>query len=296
MGESLLTVIVPVHNISNRMKNLSSWIPEAILENIEIILVHDESQDSTKSELERLLKENNSGKISLIEVNVQSPGLARNAGLDMITTPWYSFADADDFVCVPNLIQLLHETIECKSALGMGSYLAINSKNGEEQEFAPPQASDRGKVLELANRMGLWRLVFSTQSSGDVRFSSHRMAEDYLYINQVLNRSEKVHSSTLLVYKYYFGGISNLTSNKMVMSDMFGVLEGLKKAEFEGTLALKFQSCAIQKLTLSILKNAPISIVIRAFPTLLKSLLFDPTSLVLLLTSKQFRKVGVHEN
>jgi len=273
-----------------------SWIPQAVLENIEVILIHDESKDSTRLELEHLLLVNPSRKITLREVKVQSPGLARNAGLEIVKTPWYAFADADDFVCVPNLIQLLKDTIRSNSTLGMGSYLAINLKNGVEKEFAQPLARDDNKVLELASRMGLWRLVFSTESSGDVRFSAYRMAEDYLYISQVLNHVEKVHSSRLIVYKYYYGGTSNLTSNKLVMPDMFGVLERIKEAQFESCLALKFQSYAIQKLTLSILKNTGTSLALRSFPTLLKNLLSNPISLLLLISSKHSRKVGENES
>lgn len=268
-----------------------SWIPQAVLENIEVILIHDESKDSTKYELEHFLLENPSRKITLREVKVQSPGLARNAGLEIVKTPWYAFADADDFVCVPNLIQLLKDTIRSGASLGMGSYLAINLKNGVEREYAQPLASDDSKVLELANRMGLWRLVFSTESSGEVRFSPYRMAEDYLYINQVLSHAKKVYSSTLIVYKYFYGGTSNLTSNKSVMPDMLGVLERIKEAQFESTLAQKFQSYAIQKLTLSILKNSGTSIALRTFPALFKNLLSNPTSLVLLIASKHSRKV-----
>jgi hypothetical protein len=56
-GESLLTIIVTVHNISGRTRNLAAWIPEAVLENVEVILIHDESKDSTKHDLEHLLLE-----------------------------------------------------------------------------------------------------------------------------------------------------------------------------------------------------------------------------------------------
>jgi hypothetical protein len=80
------------------------------------------------------------------------------------------------------------------------------------------------------------------------------------------------------------------------MPDMFGVLERIKEAPFESPLAQKFQSYAIQKLTLSILKNTGTSIPPRTFPTLLKNLLSNPTSLVLLIASKHSRKMGENEN
>lgn len=296
ISESLLTVIVPVHNIAGRITNLSSWIPDAILENIEVILVHDESQDSTKLELEHLLQENESGKITLLEVKVRSPGLARNAGLDILKTPWYSFADADDFVCIPNLMQLLHETVESKSSMGMGSYFAINTKTGERREFVPSQDGLERNVLDLAIRMGLWRLVFSAQLSGKIRFSQHQMAEDYLYVNQVLNCIEKLHTSQEPVYEYFFGGESNLTSNKSVMKDMLEVINTIRNSHFETNLAVKFQAHALQKLTLSVLKNVPIKITIRNFPTLMINLLSKPGSLVLLLASKRSSKVGSSES
>ena len=140
--------------------------------------------------------------------------------------------------------------------------------------------------------MGLWRFVLSTSSFGDIRFTNHKMGEDYLYLSKVLNRTSQILTSSQIVYKYFYGGTWNLTSTHSVMGDMIGVIESIKRIKpFTGT-AKVFRIFAIQKLTLSVLKNLNPSEKVIVKTQLLGNLISHPIYLLKLLVSFKFERLG----
>jgi len=60
----LLTAIVPVHQMGGKLQNLQSWLSDS--KDIDVILVHDFSTDSTQSELEEILSNSNFTHVQLI--------------------------------------------------------------------------------------------------------------------------------------------------------------------------------------------------------------------------------------
>ena len=285
VGNSLLTIVVPVHNMSGRLANLTKWLDEVDSQNVKVILVHDKSQDATGAELLTMLGMRNSPNISLLETDAQSPGMARNRGLEVVDTPWFSFVDSDDLVYLSSTLELLKETVVSNSEMGIGSYVSRNLRSGEETVVRPPLEGKDTLALHLAKKMGLWRFVFSTDSFGDLRFASHKMGEDYLYTSLVLNRSERIFTSSKIVYKYFHGGTWNLTSNHFVMGDMIGVINAIKKIKPLTSNAIAFRAFSIQKLTLSVLKNLGLTEKIKEKSLLSFNLFLHPIYFLKLLAS-----------
>lgn len=293
VGNSLLTIVVPVHNMSGRLANLSKWLDDAHTQNVKVILVHDKSEDSTGIELLELLESKNSHNFSLLEADAQSPGLARNCGLEIVDTPWFSFVDSDDFVYVSSILKLLKETELSDCEIGIGSYVSSDLRFGQETVVQPPAAKKDALPLHLAKKMGLWRLVLSTSSFGDIRFTDHRMGEDYLYANLVLNRTSRIFIGSQIVYKYFYGGNSNLTSNHSVMSDMIGIIELIKNITPVMSNAIEFRIFSIQKLTLSVLKNLKTRDKVIEKTHLLVNLVLHPIYLLRLFISLKFTGFGL---
>jgi len=278
--------------MAGRMKNLSSWLCDATSQNICVILVHDDSKDSTRIELQQLVKDLNSPNIRLLEVAVQSPGKARNAGLDAVRTAWFCFADSDDFVSVEHLRSLLQETKASGSDIGIGAYEARNLFSGQSCIVVPQAGTAHEIALDLARKMGLWRFIFANQTYGDLRFSRHRMGEDYLFINQVLDRSSKIYLTSTVVYKYYFGGKSNLTSNKAVMRDMLAVMKEMSALDITSPQARIFRNYAQQKLAISFLKNAPGDEVRKNFLIVASRIILHPLYFCKLIWNLKARGIG----
>jgi glycosyltransferase involved in cell wall biosynthesis len=286
--ESQLTIVVPVHNMSGRFAHLSSWLSQADKFNVKVILVHDQSDDATDIELKELIQNRESRNFSIINLKVNSPGLARNAGLQAVDSAWFSFADADDIVNVSALVKLLKATESSGCDLGIGAYSSINLKTGLVRLQTPPSKGEEAIALHLAKTMGLWRFVFLTESFKEARFTKHRMGEDFVFMNIALNRANRIKTSSEIVYRYFHGGTLNLTSNKSVMSEMLGVIKVIKSIDTPTEIGRIFNRYAIQRLSLSVLKNLSIQkavmkklvlcIKLIAHPIVLKKLLFSPRS------------------
>lgn len=283
--DSALTIVVPVHNISGRLSHLSSWLDQAKEFNVKVILVHDKSDDSTNDELEQLIQNKRCRNFSILHVDVRSPGFARNTGLLEVDTKWFSFADADDIVYISELIKLLNETEASGSDVGIGSYSSVNVKTGSESLRTPPNNNEETLAIHVAQTMGLWRFLFLSERFKEVRFTSHRMGEDFAFANIVLNQSVRIHTSSEIVYRYFHGGELNLTSNKSNMNEMLGVIEVIKNFEVSSRIGYRFSKFAVQKLSMSLIKNLPFKEALtRKFilcvhlilhPILLKKLVFS---------------------
>lgn len=272
----MLSIVVPVHNISGRLENLMSWVPAAIVNRVHVILVHDQSQDTTELELNLMLKALQSEFVTKHNVNLQSPGFTRNYGLNLVSTPWFSFADADDVVRIENLLKLVNETQDSNSLVGVGAYLAIDTNSNKKEFFAPPKEDQKKLALHLASRMGLWRFVFNTDQFLHQEFTHHRMAEDYLFLAILLNSDSRIYVSSREIYKYFYGGEQNLTSDRSVMIQMYDVLKVIRRITPEGKLAENFRIFSLQKLSYSLLRNVRFRTLVRHLPLITLTLISHP--------------------
>jgi len=158
-----------------------------------------------------------------------------------------------------------------------------------ERTIHPPISNKDALALHLAKRMGLWRFVLSTRTFGDIRFTNHKMGEDYLYTSKVIDRSNHIFTSSRVVYQYFYGGDLNLTSNQYVMGDMIEIIESMKKINPKMRIAVAFRVFSIQKLTLSVLKNLNTSERFIRKVYLLVNLISHPIYLVKLFISLKLR-------
>ena len=105
----LVSVIIPVYNVEQYLKQcLDSVLAQTLLD-IEVICVNDSSTDGSLKILEEY-----AGKDRRITVVTQpngGAGAARNKGLSMATGKYLSFLDADDFF-EPDMLKLAYEKAE----------------------------------------------------------------------------------------------------------------------------------------------------------------------------------------
>lgn len=94
--------IIPHHNTPDLLQRLIDTIPQR--EDIEIIIVDDNSDDDKKANISR----SDVRIIFIDKENTAGAGRARNIGMDAASGKWLLFADADDFY-KPGFIDVLDE-------------------------------------------------------------------------------------------------------------------------------------------------------------------------------------------
>lgn len=98
----IYSFIIPHHNTPELLQRLCDSIPHR--EDIEIIIVDDNSDEGKKANIERT----DVKSIFLDKEHSKGAGHARNVGIDYATGKWLLFADSDDFY-KPGFISILDE-------------------------------------------------------------------------------------------------------------------------------------------------------------------------------------------
>ena len=89
-----ITIIIPLFDIHRNIKNLTSFINDNLIAECEKIIIHDLADKQDSSELRKAVK--SVSEIRVIDAWCDSPGYARNVGLELATKDWIVFWDADD--------------------------------------------------------------------------------------------------------------------------------------------------------------------------------------------------------
>lgn len=108
MNKNLISVIVPVYNVSKYLNQCIESIINQTYTNLEIILIDDGSND----ESEKICDEYKNKDDRIIVIHQENGGLsaARNAGLDICKGKYISFVDSDDYP-EPNFIDCLYSSL-----------------------------------------------------------------------------------------------------------------------------------------------------------------------------------------
>ena len=106
-SKEILSLVIPVTKMAGRLNILRSWFENLDIEKLEIIFVHDISDQGTSNQLKEMIANSKFTNCQLIEGNFGSPGAARNRGLLECKGKWISFWDSDDFVYVDAYLELL---------------------------------------------------------------------------------------------------------------------------------------------------------------------------------------------
>lgn len=102
-----VSVIIPVYQVENYLERAVDSVLAQTLQEIEIILVDDGSEDASAQICDRYTQEY-PDRIRVLHKENEGLGLARNAGVKMATGEYVAFLDSDDTVD-PEMYQALYE-------------------------------------------------------------------------------------------------------------------------------------------------------------------------------------------
>ena len=96
MNKIIISLIIPVYNVENYLRQCLDSIINQTLKEIEIICINDGSTDSSKQILEEYALKDE--RIKIINQKNKGAGAARNSGIDAATGEYIGFVDSDDWV------------------------------------------------------------------------------------------------------------------------------------------------------------------------------------------------------
>lgn len=105
MFSPLVSIIIPVFNSEDYLRECLDSVLNQTYKNIEIILVNDGSTDNSAKILKKYALENDN--IVLINQNNHGQSFARNVGLDYAKGKYIYFLDSDDYILSDMIRQLI---------------------------------------------------------------------------------------------------------------------------------------------------------------------------------------------
>lgn len=210
-GKPLISVIVPVYNGQDYLKNCIESIEKQTYKNLEVIVVNDGSTDDTASVCVRLSETYD----NLHVINTEDRGVsaARNAGIDAAEGVFLTFVDADDRLR-PKTLQVLYECIMRTGSDVAGCGFFSWEKEEEWDEFLrdkcrisrPVEYTPAGFLKEqlLRGNSRCWSKLYRRSAVGDFRFSEElSIGEDMLFLVKLLPFLRKIAETDYPGYGYF---------------------------------------------------------------------------------------------
>jgi cellulose synthase/poly-beta-1,6-N-acetylglucosamine synthase-like glycosyltransferase len=220
----LLTIVVPMRNFDMKIHKIEKWITQIDYKKSEVIVVHDSDSEESKCDLEKLFQQYPNCHVKLITVDVKSPGLARNIGIEHSCGEFITFWDADD---LPHYEVVMRNIFSCpeNSDVILGRF---NRITGDEiildKSF---RLTGSLKAEKMAVNPGMWRFVFRKSFIKGVVFKDYQMGEDVLFLSQILGSNPKILFTDDVFYSYTLNVPNSLTSKKDKLADLPRVINEL---------------------------------------------------------------------
>ena len=214
-----ISIIVPFLNAEGCIEDCINKLLMQTYENIEIVLVNDNSTDNSEYIIQRYLS-NEKIKYYKVEEETIGNAKARNIGIEKATGDYFIFVDVDDYID-KNLLNSLIKYIDEDYDL-VKYKMTIVSENQEEIKKVEGPVFENLTGEEAFNKLCFEDVLLDSPciylikkdlfKNGDLKFKENTYHEDFGLIPKVILNAKKVVSCNL--YGYYY-----VQSNNSIMRD-----------------------------------------------------------------------------
>lgn len=227
----MVTIIVPVYNISEYLPACVESLRKQTCANLEIILVDDGSTDGSGA----LCDEYAAADTRIRVVHKENGGLpaARNAGLNVATGQWVMFVDGDDYL-VQNAVELLLSVAEKHKDADFVHFLYQETDGGwqpDEQMLEIAVGTNVPDFFRYLYDLGgvaasACTKLFRRDLINSLRFTEGINHEDEELMTRLLPTCRKVAYTNLVLYGYVMrqGSIIHSGFSPKTM-DIFSIMD-----------------------------------------------------------------------
>ena len=206
--KSKITVITPVYNAEkNLKKTMDSVINQSIgLKNIQYILVDDGSTDSSRTILLDYANQHENIVVVFLAENTGTPAEPRNLGIELSTSEYITFLDADDWFEYNGLETLYNILEETQDDYVVGKTLQIESNSskiiGEHESCKERRSISPFAIPHIFQHLGpRARLVrASVIKENNIKYPEMKFAEDKQFFIDVLIHSKSISTTSNTIY------------------------------------------------------------------------------------------------
>ena len=219
----LISIIVPVYNVEDYLRECLDSIVNQTYKNLDIILVDDGSTDSSGKICDKYVDKDN--RIKVIHNENHGVSHSRNCGLDIAKGEYILFIDSDDTVKSNYVFEMIKEVREEDYDLVVSNIIdifdtesRIRIKNIEKltgdlrKDFYKLRMLLRGPVVKLYKK--------SIINKYNIRFSEHmKVAEDQVFNFEYYSQIKNYKFIDYSGYNYFHR--RNFSLSKLINKNMF---------------------------------------------------------------------------
>jgi len=212
---TIVSVITPVYNAEKYLrKTIDSVLNQSIgIENIEFILVDDCSTDTSRDILLEYSSKFDNIIVVFLKRNTGTPGRPRNIGIQLSSSRYISFLDADDWL-EPNGLEVLSNILaETGDDYAVGKTIQIQSIGktiiGEHESCKERRSESPFSIPHIFHHLGPRARMIKTSVIKDnqIIFPEMKFAEDKQFFIDVLTHCRAI--STTQHPIYYLNRLDN---------------------------------------------------------------------------------------
>lgn len=196
MWSKKISVIVPIYNAQQYLKDTINSLINQTLKNIEIILVNDGSTDNSKKICEEYAKRDE--RIILINKENGGQADARNAGLNIAKGKYIMFLDADDLYELDSCEHMYNVIEDTKSDYVIGNYQMMDE---DGTKWEKPAFDIKEYQQFKINKNDYQKSFFVMNSTVWNKIYSNQFLKDNNIIFKVLSPSEDDYFTSLCYIK-----------------------------------------------------------------------------------------------
>jgi len=199
MNNIKISVIIPVYNVENYLRQCLDSIINQTLKEIEIICINDGSTDSSKQILEEYALKDE--RIKIINQKNKGVSAARNTGIDAATGEYIGFVDSDDWVKLDAYEKLYNKITREDVDIVFSRYNYVFEDGRIEHNPNYFKELDEIKINSIDENLELlkispsiWTKIFKKSFILDnkIRFPEGVLAEDLFFIVQYLLKANGI--------------------------------------------------------------------------------------------------------
>ncbi len=216
-----LSIIVPVYNVQDYLKECVDSLVNQTLDDYEIILVDDGSKDMSGKLCDDMAAENPE-LIKVLHIDNGGQGRARNFGIEIARGDFLGFVDSDDWVDTSMYEKMYLKAEETGADVVVCDFMA-KFANGRE-EYLPACVQEHW----LSSSGSSCNKIFRKSIIGETRFPGGLWYEDFYFSAMMLLKSSHTEFIAEPLYLYRRGQESTMHNNNAAKNlDMLKIMDML---------------------------------------------------------------------
>ncbi len=272
----LISAIIPIVGFPNGTHQIEKWIKDPALREFEIILVVDTDDFTTQEQTENIAVElRKLTTVIILQSLSRNPGGSRNLGVSLAKGSWIVFWDCDDVPSPSSFLKMVYCAEAANTSIAIGGFTVLTAVSKIESEC---KGVNSGNIIEsIAASPGLWRFAFQCNLAKSTNFPNLRMAEDQIYLAQILLNATDITVFSMKVYEYWSYASGQLTKSSQAMGDLDKALDRFVD-EFKKH-KVPFLLTFILKLTFTTIRRSRFHFKLKAFGRLVSILVQNPIAI-----------------